>query len=68
MFGIDDGDLPDAAMVVGQWGQAGYFEHIRAIWPNVRDIEERSVLIEVDGRRIWVSVVFGAPMAAMIAQ
>jgi uridine phosphorylase len=67
MFGIAVGDLPDAAIVVGQWGQDGYFEHVRATWPNVRDIEERSVLIDVDGRRIWVSVVFGAPMAAMIA-
>jgi hypothetical protein len=68
MVGIDDSDLPEAAIVVGQWGQAGYFGHIRATWPNVRDIEERSVLIEVDGHRIWVSVVFGAPMVAMIAQ
>jgi purine-nucleoside phosphorylase len=67
MFGIAEGDLPDAAIVVGQWGQAGYFEHLSSIWADAREIEERSMLVEIGGRHVWVSVVFGAPMAATIA-
>ena len=67
MFGIADADLPDAAIVVGQWGQRPYFELARSIWPQARDIEEHSILVEVGGRRIWVSVVFGAAMAATVA-
>jgi uridine phosphorylase len=67
MFGIADTDLPDAALVVGQWGQGPYFEHARSIWPDARDIEEHSILIDAGGRRIWVSVVFGAAMAATVA-
>jgi len=67
MFGIADTDLPDAAIIVGQWGQGPYFKHVRSIWPDARDIEEHSILIDVAGRRIWVSVVFGAPMAATVA-
>lgn len=67
MFGIADTDLPDAALVVGQWGQGPYFEHVRSIWPDARDIEEHSILIDAGGRRIWVSVVFGAAMAATVA-
>jgi purine-nucleoside phosphorylase len=66
MFGIADRDLPDAAIIVGQWGQLPYFEAVRAIWPEAREIEEHSILIEERGRRIWISVVFGAPMAATI--
>src|SRR5450756_1451159 len=58
MFGIADTDLPDAALVVGQWGQGPYFEHVRSIWPDARDIEEHPILIDAGGRRIWVSVVF----------
>ena len=67
MFGIADRDLPDAAVVLGQWGQGGYFQHLRDIWPETREIEEHTALIGADGRQIWVSVVFGAPMAATIA-
>jgi uridine phosphorylase len=67
MFGIADTDLPDAALLVGQWGQGSCFEHVRSIWPDARDIEEHSILIDAGGRRIWVSVVFGAAMAATVA-
>ena len=59
MFGITGTDLPDAAIVVGQWGQGSYFDHVRSIWPDAREIEEHSILIDAGGRRIWVSVVFG---------
>lgn len=67
MFGIADTDLPDAAVIVGQWGQGPCFGHVRSIWPDARDIEEHSILIDAGGRRIWVSVVFGAAMAATVA-
>jgi purine-nucleoside phosphorylase len=33
----------------------------------VRESEEHSILLEACGRRIWISVVFGAPMAATVA-
>ena len=66
MFGIADGDLPDAAIVLGQWGQSGYFQHLKDIWAETREIEEHTALIETEGRQIWVSVVFGAPMATTI--
>jgi uridine phosphorylase len=67
MFGIADANLPEAAIVVGQWGQIPYFDLVRTIWPKARDVEEHSILIEEAGRRIWISVVFGAAMAATIA-
>ena len=67
MFGKSETDLPDAAIIVGQWGQGPYFEHVRSIWPDARDIEEHSILIDVAGRHIWVSVVFGAATAATVA-
>ncbi|MEO7666719.1 MAG: hypothetical protein ABIU97_06760, partial [Dehalococcoidia bacterium] len=67
MFGIADGDRPDAAIIVGQWKQPAYFERVRTIWPDAREVEGHSILIEVGGHRIWISVVFGAAMAATIA-
>ena len=67
MFGIRDADLPTAVVVVGQWGQRGYFERLASIWPGIREVEEHTALIEADGRRVWVSVVFGAAMAATLA-
>jgi uridine phosphorylase len=66
MFGIADGDRPDAAIVLGQWGQSGYFQRLRDIWPETREIEEHTALIQTGGRQIWVTVVFGASMAATI--
>lgn len=66
MFGIRDADLPDAAVVLGRWGQHGYFERLAGIWPGIREVEEHTALIEADGRRVWVSVVFGAAMAATL--
>jgi uridine phosphorylase len=66
MFGVADGDLPDAVVVLGQWGQRGYFERLAGIWPGLREVEEHTALIEADGRRLWVSVVFGAAMAATL--
>jgi nucleoside phosphorylase len=66
-FGIADADCPDAAIVVGQWSQRAYFDFVRSIWPDAREIEEHTVLIEEAGRRIWISVVIGAAMAATFA-
>jgi purine-nucleoside phosphorylase len=67
MFGIAATDLPDAAVIVGQWGQGPYFDHVRTIWPDAREIEEHSILVEEGGSRVWISVVFGAAMAATVA-
>ena len=66
-FGIAATDLPDAAIIVGQWGQGRYFDHVPTIWPGAREIEEHSILVEECGSRIWISVVFGAAMAATVA-
>ena len=66
MFSIRDADLPDAAVVLGRWGHRGFFERLAGIWPGGREVDEHTVLIEADGRRVWVSVVFGAAMAATL--
>jgi hypothetical protein len=39
MFGIADGDLPDAAIVPGQWGQSGYVQRLQRCWPETPEIE-----------------------------
>jgi purine-nucleoside phosphorylase len=66
MFGISDAECPDAAVIVGQWSQPGYFDRVRAIWPNAVEVEGHSILVEDAGRRIWISVVIGGAMAATI--
>ena len=67
VFAIADEDLPDAAVLVGQWDQGSYFEGVRRTWPDVREIEGHSILINEGGPRIWISVVFGGAMAATMA-
>ena len=66
MFGIADGDLPDAAIVFGQWGSRDYLQYLQTIWPETREIEEHTCRVPTHGRQIWLSVVIGAPMAASI--
>ena len=67
MIRVADADLPDAAVLMGQWSQAAYFERVRAIWPDARETEGHSLVIEEQGRRVWITVVFGAAMAATLA-
>jgi uridine phosphorylase len=67
-FDIADGDLPDAAIMVGQWGERPYFERVRAIWPGAREAGSHNLVIEEGGRRIWIGVVVGGAMAAMLSQ
>jgi uridine phosphorylase len=67
-FDIADGDLPEAAILVGQWVERPYFERVRAIWPGAREAGSHNLVIEDQGRRIWIGVVVGGAMAAMLAQ
>ena len=66
-FEIDDDVKPDAAVIVGQFSQRAYFARIRGIWPDAREVEEHSLLVEESGLHVWISVVFGAAMAATMA-
>jgi len=66
-FDIADGDLPEAALLVGQWVERPYFERVRAIWPEAREAGSHNLVIEEQGRRIWIGVVIGGAMAAMLA-
>jgi uridine phosphorylase len=67
LFGLAQPDCPTGALIVGQWGQDPYLEMVHSIWPAARQVEEHSLLITLGGARIWVSVVFGAAMAATMA-
>lgn len=62
--GLTEGDLPDGAVLWGAWSTQSSHDLIHTLFPNVRDIAERTVLIEQDGRRVWLAFVFGAAMAA----
>ena len=67
MFGIADDVAPTAAILVGEFSQRDCFRRVRAIWPDAREVEEHSLLVEARGQRIWIGVVIGAAMAATIA-
>jgi nucleoside phosphorylase len=62
--GIADDDLPDAAVVDGVWSPRGAMERVSRQYPGVREVAERTVLVEVGGCRIWMVFVLGAAMAA----
>lgn len=62
-FGIADADLPDAFVIDGRWAARGLAAEMTRTWPSVREVEERTSLVEVAGRRVWVSAVFGAAQA-----
>lgn len=66
-FGIADGDLPDAFVVDGRWGFAGHVADVQRTWPSARAVEERIMLVEVAGRRVWLAAVFGAAQALTYA-
>lgn len=57
-------DLPDAAVLFGAWSLSGRVEQLRARYAAARQVMERTALVEVDGRRVWVIFVFGGAMAA----
>jgi nucleoside phosphorylase len=67
MPGIARSDWPDAAILVGEFSQTDCFARVQAFYPNARLIEERTLLVEVDGQQIWISVVVGAALAATLA-
>jgi uridine phosphorylase len=67
-FDIADRDLPDAAIVMGQWEERSYFERVRAIWPDAREAGAHNLVIEEQGRNVWLGVVIGGAMASMLAQ
>ena len=67
MFGVAQGDLPDAAVVVGEFSLRDCFARVRTAWPDAREVEEHTLLVVEGGRRVWVSASFGAAMAATFA-
>jgi uridine phosphorylase len=67
MFGIADDVRPTAAIMVGEFSQRDCFRRIRTLWPEARQVEEHSLLVDAGGQHIWISVVIGAAMAATMA-
>ncbi len=66
-FDISDADIPDAAILVGQWVESIYFDRVRAIWPDARIAGAHNLVIEEADRRVWIGVVVGGAMTAMLA-
>lgn len=61
---VADADLPHAAVLYGVWSAASFDAEIRELFPSARAVAERTLLVEVHGRRVWLVHVFGAAMAA----
>ncbi|HJP88253.1 MAG TPA: hypothetical protein VJ850_04395 [Candidatus Limnocylindrales bacterium] len=61
---VRDEDLPDAAVLYGIWSAATGEAEIRALFPDARPAAERTVLVEIGGRRIWIIWCYGAAMAS----
>lgn len=61
---LADADLPDAAVLFGVWALHGKLEQFLRTYPDAREVAERTVLVEIDGQRVWVIMVFGGAMAA----
>lgn len=64
VHGLADADLPEAAILNGVWALESKLDEFCAQIPGAREVMERTALVEVDGRRLWVIFVFGAAMAA----
>ncbi|MDQ3689226.1 MAG: hypothetical protein M3406_04165 [Chloroflexota bacterium] len=61
---LADADLPDAAVLFGVWALHGKLEQFLTTYPDAREVAERTALVEIDGQRVWVIMVFGGAMAA----
>jgi uridine phosphorylase len=61
---VADADLPDAAVLYGVWSTGSFETEMGSLFPDARPAAERTILVERDGRKIWVIHVFGAAMAA----
>lgn len=66
-FEIADDDLPDAFVLDGRWAAAGHVTDVERTWPSARRVEERILVVEVAGRRVWLASVFGAAQAVTYA-
>lgn len=67
MFGIADADLPDVAVLDGRWSARALAAEVARAWPSARELDERTSLVEVAGRRAWIAGVFGAAQALTYA-
>ncbi len=67
MFGIADADLPDVAVLDGRWSARALAAEVARAWPSARELDERTSLVEVAGRRAWITGVFGAAQALTYA-
>lgn len=61
---VRDEDLPDAAVLYGIWSASTGEAEIRSLFPDARPAAERTLLVEIDGRRVWIAWVYGAAMAS----
>lgn len=66
-FDIANGDLPNAAVIIGRLGVRRYVPYLREIWPEARELTEQIWVVETDGQRTWFVSTFGAAMAATFA-
>ena len=66
-FAIADGDEPDVLVVDGRWSARALAADVARTWPSARELDERTSLVEVAGRRAWITGAFGAAQAATYA-
>jgi uridine phosphorylase len=64
VYRVRDENLPEALVLYGIWSATAGEAEIRALFPAARPATERTVLVELDGRRVWVAWVYGAAMAS----
>ena len=61
---VHDDHKPDAAVLYGIWSTSAGKAEIRDLYPDARQVAERTLLVEIGGRNVWVILVFGAAMAS----
>lgn len=67
-LGFGDGDLPHAFIIDGRWSPRSLAADVSRTWPSARELDERTSLVELAGRRVWVTGAFGAAQAATYTQ
>ena len=61
---VRDEHLPHAAVLYGVWSSTSFETEMLALFPEAQPVAERTLLVEIDGRNVWIVHVFGAAMAA----
>lgn len=63
-YRVRDENLPDALVLYGIWSASNGEAEVRELFPDARAATERTVLVDRNGRRVWVAWVYGAAMAS----